>query len=88
MAGAWIQMAGLNRMWSHSCLSSKIPFCKLLRYLEKASTMSRTGLVTCTLEDWRREGDMEAQSDTSGGEGGKKSIGSTKVKRPQSEEGK
>lgn len=72
MAGAWIQMAGLNRMWSHSCLSSKIPFCKLLRYLEKASTMSRTGLVTCTLEDWRRERDKKAQSDTNGGEGGKK----------------
>lgn len=52
LAGAWIQMAGLNRMWSHSCLSSKMPFCKLLRYLEKASTMSRTGRVTCTLEDW------------------------------------
>lgn len=51
LAGAWIQMAGLNRMWSHSCLRSKMPFCKLLRYLEKASTMSRTGRVTCTLED-------------------------------------
>lgn len=62
LAGAWIQMAGLNRMWSHSCLRSKMPFCKLLRYLEKANTMSRTGRVTCTLEDWSTD------SATTGGE--------------------
>lgn len=61
LAGAWIQMAGLNRMWSHSCLSSMIPFCKLLRYLEKASTMSRTDHVTCTLEDWKQGRDKELE---------------------------
>lgn len=54
LAGAWIQMAGLNRMWSQSCLSSMMPFCRLLRYLEKASTMSRTDRVTWTLEDWEK----------------------------------
>lgn len=59
LAGAWIQMAGLNRMWSHSCLSSMMPFCKLLRYLEKARTMSRTDRVTCTLEDWKQGRDKE-----------------------------
>ncbi len=77
LAGAWIQMAGLNRMWSHSCLSSKMPFCKLLRYLEKASTMSRTGRVTCTLEDWST--DRETESATIGG-GGKKGEGEMSVK--------
>lgn len=55
-------MAGLNRMWSHSCLSSKMPFCRLLRYLEKASTMSRTGRVTCTLEDCSADRETERES--------------------------
>lgn len=55
LAGVWIQMAALNRMWSHSCFSSGAPCVRPSRYLAKERNCSSTEPVTCTREDWRRE---------------------------------
>lgn len=55
LAGVWIHMAGLRRMWSHNCLSRGIPFCRLLRYFENARQSSSTALLTWDLEDWKKK---------------------------------
>lgn len=54
-AGIWIHIAGLRRTWSHSCFSKGTPFCKLLRYFEKARHNSSTARVTWALEDCKRK---------------------------------
>lgn len=52
LAGVWIQMAALNRMWSQSCFSSGAPCVRPSRYLAKERNCSSTAPVTCTREDW------------------------------------
>ena len=51
-AGVCIQMAALNRMWSHSCFSSGAPCVRPSRYLAKDRKCSSTALVMWTRDDW------------------------------------
>lgn len=53
LAGVWIQMAALNRMWSHSCFSSGAPCVRPSRYFAKERNCSNTALVMCTRDDCR-----------------------------------
>lgn len=55
LAGVWIQMAALNRMWSHSCFSSGAPCVRLSRYFAKERKCSNTALVMCTRDDCRKK---------------------------------
>lgn len=59
LAGVWIQMAALNRMWSHSCFSSGAPCVRPSRYLAKDRNWSNTAPVTCTREDCRKENKVD-----------------------------
>lgn len=51
LAGVWIQMAALNRMWSQSCFSSGAPCVRPSRYFAKERNCSNTALVMCTRDD-------------------------------------
>ncbi len=51
LAGVWIQMAALNRMWSHSCLSNGAPCVRPSRYFAKERKCSNTALVMCARDD-------------------------------------
>lgn len=53
-AGVCIQMAGLNRIWSHSCFSKGAPCDNPSRYFANDRNCSNTALVMWTLEDWRK----------------------------------
>lgn len=55
LAGVWIQMAALNRMWSHSCFSSGAPCVRPSRYFAKERNCSNTALVMCAREDCRKK---------------------------------
>lgn len=59
LAGVWIQMAALNRMWSHSCFSSGAPCVRPSRYLAKDRNWSNTAPVTWTREDCRKENKVD-----------------------------
>lgn len=53
LAGVWIQMAALNRMWSHSCFKRGAPCVRPSRYFAKQRNCSNTALVMCAREDCR-----------------------------------
>lgn len=55
LAGVWIQMAGLKRIWSHSCFSSGAPCGRPSRYFAKERNCSKTALVMCARDDCEKE---------------------------------
>lgn len=55
LAGVWIQMAALNRMWSHSCFSSGAPCVRPSRYFAKERNCSKTAPEMCSRDDCREK---------------------------------
>lgn len=55
LVGVWIQMAALNRMWSHSCFSSGAPCVRPSKYLAKERNCSSTALVMCARDDYQNQ---------------------------------
>lgn len=55
LVGVWIQIAALNKMWSHSCFSSGAPCVRPSKYFAKESNCSSTALVMCARDDYQKQ---------------------------------
>lgn len=62
LVGVWIQIAALNKMWSHSCFSSGAPCVRPSKYFAKESSCSSTSLVMCARDDYQKQRKDNVQS--------------------------
>lgn len=62
LVGVWIQIAALNKMWSHSCFSSGAPCVRPSKYFAKESNCSSTALVMCARDDYQKQCKDNVQS--------------------------